>query len=103
MQLHIVSREIWFVAMRLMKFLPMGLLDHLILLACYFKYGDLSKYGLQRPSIGPLYMKKHTPIYPVVDVGTVNKIKSGEIQVPFVFSFSSLKIRDKRSVESDFI
>lgn len=28
-----------------------------------------------------MYLKKYTPIYPVVDVGTVEKIKSGEIQV----------------------
>ncbi|KAG6533938.1 probable indole-3-pyruvate monooxygenase YUCCA10 [Zingiber officinale] len=80
-QLHIVPRGIWFVAMRLMKYLPMWLVDHLILLACYFIYGNLAKYGLHRPPIGPMYMKKHTPIYPVVDVGTVSKIKSGAVQV----------------------
>ncbi|KAG6532908.1 hypothetical protein ZIOFF_006767 [Zingiber officinale] len=45
------------------------------------RFGDLSKYGIHRPSKGPLYLKKYTPKYPVVDSGTVKKIKSGEIQV----------------------
>ncbi|WOK93561.1 hypothetical protein Cni_G02261 [Canna indica] len=80
-QLHIVSREIWAVAMLLMRFLPCRLLDAFILLLCYLKFGDLSKYGLHRPSKGPMYLKKYTPTYPVVDIGTVKKIKSGEIQV----------------------
>ncbi|CAD5162824.1 unnamed protein product [Musa acuminata subsp. malaccensis] len=88
-QLHIVSREIWLVAMFLMKFLPCRLLDALILLLCYFKFGNLSKYGLHRPTKGPMYLKKYTPIYPVVDIGTVTKIKSGEIQV--VPSIKSIK------------
>ncbi|URE27125.1 Flavin-binding monooxygenase-like [Musa troglodytarum] len=88
-QLHIVSREIWLVAMFLMKFLPCRLLDALILLLCYLKFGNLSKYGLHRPTKGPMYLKKYTPIYPVVDIGTVTKIKSGEIQV--VPSIKSIK------------
>ncbi|XP_042380458.1 probable indole-3-pyruvate monooxygenase YUCCA10 [Zingiber officinale] len=80
-RLHVVSREIWWFAMLIMRFLPLGLLDALILLLCYLKFGDLSKYGIHRPSKGPLYLKKYTPKYPVVDSGTVKKIKSGEIQV----------------------
>lgn len=81
MQIHVVSREIWLFAMLIMRFLPLGLVDALILLLCYLKFGDLSKYGIHRPSKGPLYLKKYTPKYPVIDIGTVKKIKSGEIQV----------------------
>ncbi|RWW24392.1 hypothetical protein BHE74_00009906, partial [Ensete ventricosum] len=79
--LHIVSKEIWAVAMLFMRFLPCRLLDSLILLLCRLKFGDLSEHGLHRPRKGPMYLKKYTRIYPVVDVGTVEKIKSGEIQV----------------------
>ena len=44
-------------------------------------YGDLTKYGITRPTEGPFSMKIKYGKYPVVDVGTYNKIKSGEIQV----------------------
>ncbi|XP_072988170.1 probable indole-3-pyruvate monooxygenase YUCCA10 [Typha latifolia] len=80
-ELHLVSRGIWFLGMILIKVLPLRLLDAFILLLCYLKFGDTSKFGIERPPIGPFYMKLHTPIYPVVDVGTYEKIKSGEIKV----------------------
>ena len=44
-------------------------------------YGDLTKYGITRPTEGPFSMKIKYGKYPVVDVGTYNKIKSREIQV----------------------
>ncbi|CAL9748590.1 unnamed protein product [Musa acuminata subsp. burmannicoides] len=80
-RLHIVSKEIWSVAMLFMRFLPCRLLDSLILLLCRLKFGDLSKHGLHKPRKGPMYLKKYSRIYPILDVGTVEKIKSGEIQV----------------------
>ncbi|KAJ4789660.1 Flavin-containing monooxygenase [Rhynchospora pubera] len=58
--IHIVTKEIWLFAMRLMKY--------------------LMKY-LRRPNIGPMYMKCYTPVYQVIDVGTYDRIKTGEIQV----------------------
>ncbi|KAK1300176.1 putative indole-3-pyruvate monooxygenase YUCCA10 [Acorus calamus] len=42
---------------------------------------DLSKYGIHRPKEGPFFLKVTTGRSPVIDVGTVSKIKSGEIQV----------------------
>lgn len=44
-------------------------------------YGDLTKYGLHRPKEGPILIKVRDGKYPVINVGTVKKIKSGEIQV----------------------
>lgn len=40
-------------------------------------FGDLTKYGIRRPNKGPIYMKRHHGKYPIIDVGTFNKIKSG--------------------------
>ena len=44
-------------------------------------YGDLTKYGIGRPTEGPISMKLKYGKYPLFDVGTYKKIKSGEIQV----------------------
>lgn len=83
-------------AMLFMRFLPCRLLDSLILLLCRLKFGDLSKHGLHKPRKGPMYLKKYSRIYPIVDVGTVEKIKSGEIQVCvlsfYVFSIHTIRI-----------
>ncbi|GJT00939.1 probable indole-3-pyruvate monooxygenase YUCCA10 [Tanacetum coccineum] len=44
-------------------------------------YGDLTKYGIQRPKEGPFFVKVRDGKYPVIDLGTFSKIKAGEIQV----------------------
>ncbi|KAF9617146.1 hypothetical protein IFM89_034297 [Coptis chinensis] len=38
-------------------------------------------YGISRPKEGPFIMKQKYGTYPVIDVGTLTKINSGEIQV----------------------
>ena len=45
------------------------------------KYGDLSKYGIVRPKNGLLTIKISTGKSAVIDVGTVHRIKTGEIKV----------------------
>ena len=46
-------------------------------------YGDLTKYGIERPKEGPFFAKVRDAKYPVIDMGTFSKIKSGKIQVRF--------------------
>lgn len=81
MQLHLVTREIWLLGMHLRKFLPLYLVDALALFLCYLKFGDTSKYEIHRPTKGPFYLKANSPVFPVMDVGTFDKIKAREIQV----------------------
>jgi len=81
MQLHLVTKEIWNVAMTLYPYLPAWVIDKLVLLMCAVVFGDTSRHGLRRPAVGPFTMKLTTPAYPVVDVGTYAKIRSGEIRV----------------------
>ncbi|XP_076938277.1 putative indole-3-pyruvate monooxygenase YUCCA11 [Bidens hawaiensis] len=38
-------------------------------------------YGIQRPLKGPFSLKKDTGRSPVIDIGTISKIKAGEIEV----------------------
>ncbi|KAM0954300.1 putative indole-3-pyruvate monooxygenase [Dioscorea sansibarensis] len=79
---HVVSKEIWLVGMLLFKYLSISWVDIVVLLLCYLKFGNTSKYGLCRPNKGPFYSMANTPgFFPIMDTGTFGKIKSGEIQV----------------------
>ncbi|XP_066308710.1 probable indole-3-pyruvate monooxygenase YUCCA10 [Miscanthus floridulus] len=80
-ELHLVTKEIWNVAMALYPYLPAWVIDKLVLLMCAVVFGDTSRHGLRRPAVGPFTMKLTTPAYPVVDVGTYDKIRTGEIRV----------------------
>lgn len=75
--------------MSLLKYCPVTMVDTLVMvmvmaMARLFMYGDLSKYGLFRPKQGPFATKLFTGKTPVVDVGTVQKIRDGKIQVRYI-------------------
>ncbi|KAJ8443904.1 hypothetical protein Cgig2_032728 [Carnegiea gigantea] len=55
--LHVVTRDMVWVGMHLLKYLSVSAVDFLIKLASYIKYGDLSKYGIHRPKNGPFSFK----------------------------------------------
>jgi hypothetical protein len=82
MQLHLVNREIWNVAMTLYGYhVPLWVIDKLILLMCAVVFGDTARHGLRRPAVGPFTMRHTTLAYPVMDVGAYAKIRSGEVRV----------------------
>ncbi|PWA79339.1 dimethylaniline monooxygenase, N-oxide-forming [Artemisia annua] len=78
---HILSRWSINFGLMLLKFLPLHLVDSLLVLLSKLMYGDLTKYGIRRPKEGPVLIKIRDGKYPVINVGTVKKIKSHEIQV----------------------
>ncbi|KAK4558605.1 hypothetical protein RGQ29_008063 [Quercus rubra] len=78
---HFLSREMVYLGFTMLKYFPFSLVDFLMVMLSKLFYGDLTKYGITRPTEGPFSMKIKYGKYPVVDVGTYNKIKSGEIQV----------------------
>ena len=67
--------------MKLGFYLPIWMIDKVVLLLCHLVFGDTSKHGLRRPAIGPFVLKQQTSALSVINVGTYKKIKSGEIQV----------------------
>ncbi|MQL91993.1 hypothetical protein Taro_024616 [Colocasia esculenta] len=83
---HVVSKEIVYLGMALGRYISLQLVDALALLLCKLQYGDLSEFGIVRPAEGPFALKAKTGRSPVIDVGTVGKIKSGEIEVMKVVS-----------------
>ncbi|KAL6626275.1 hypothetical protein ACP70R_030001 [Stipagrostis hirtigluma subsp. patula] len=80
-ELHLVTKEIFNLGISLTKYLPIWIIDKLVLFMCYLVLGDTSRHGLRRPAMGPFARKQHCSAVPVIDAGTYSKIKTGEIQV----------------------
>ncbi|KAI7730765.1 hypothetical protein M8C21_008052 [Ambrosia artemisiifolia] len=91
---HVLPREIagkstFELATSLMKWLPIKIVDNILLILARFSLGSLDKYGIKRPLLGPLELKNTKGKTPVLDIGTLQKIKSGNIQiVPGIKKFS---------------
>lgn len=69
------------VAMALLKWLPLRLVDKFLLLVANFTLGNTDHLGLRRPKTGPIELKNATGKTPVLDVGALSQIKSGKIKV----------------------
>ncbi|PSS17789.1 Indole-3-pyruvate monooxygenase [Actinidia chinensis var. chinensis] len=69
------------IAVSLLKWLPLRLVDKFLLLMAQFTLGNTDKLGLRRPKTGPIELKNATGKTPVLDVGTLSQIKSGKIKV----------------------
>ncbi|KAL3498382.1 hypothetical protein ACH5RR_041114 [Cinchona calisaya] len=83
---HVLPREMlgrstFGLSMWLLKWLPMRLVDRFLLIVSRLVLGDTARYGLRRPQMGPLELKNLSGKTPVLDVGTLAKIKSGDIKV----------------------
>lgn len=83
---HVLPREVlgkstFDLAMLLMKWLPVWLVDEMLLALARLVLGNTDKYGLRRPLAGPLQLKNTLGRTPVLDIGALEKIKSGEIKV----------------------
>ncbi|KAK6162147.1 hypothetical protein DH2020_001988 [Rehmannia glutinosa] len=83
---HILPREMFgvstfSVAMALLKWLPLGLVDKFLLMVANFTLGNTDRLGLRRPKTGPIELKNATGKSPVLDVGALSQIKAGKIKV----------------------
>ncbi|XAR62721.1 Indole-3-pyruvate monooxygenase [Bertholletia excelsa] len=83
---HVLPREIigkstFDIAVSMMKCLPVSVVDKILLVIARLVLGNIEKYGLKRPSVGPLKLKNDEGKTPVLDIGALQKIRSGEIKV----------------------
>ncbi|KAG8636283.1 hypothetical protein MANES_16G116100v8 [Manihot esculenta] len=78
---EMLGRSTFGLSMWLLKWFPMRLVDQILLLVSRFTLGDTSQFGLNRPKLGPIQLKNVTGKTPVLDVGTLAKIRSGDIKV----------------------
>ncbi|XP_073020302.1 indole-3-pyruvate monooxygenase YUCCA6-like isoform X1 [Primulina eburnea] len=85
-KVHIIPREMlgrstFGLSMCLLKWFPIRLVDRFLLAMSWLMLGDTARFGLDRPRLGPLELKNSSGKTPVLDVGTLDKIKSGDIKV----------------------
>ncbi|XP_075487919.1 putative indole-3-pyruvate monooxygenase YUCCA7 [Primulina tabacum] len=83
---HVLPREIlgkstFELAVTLSKWMPLWIVDKILLSAATLILGSTQKYGLNRPSLGPLQLKNSEGKTPVLDTGTLSRIKSGDIKI----------------------
>ncbi|OVA04531.1 Pyridine nucleotide-disulfide oxidoreductase [Macleaya cordata] len=94
-KLHILPRDIlgkstFGISMWLLKWFPLWLVDRFLLFCSWLILRDTQQLGLHRPEFGPLELKSATGKTPVLDVGTLAKIKTGQIKVvPGIKRFTS--------------
>lgn len=68
-------------------------MDKTLLAAARLILGNVEKYGLKRPSTGPLQLKNTQGKTPVLDIGALKQIRSGKIKiVPGINRFSRGKV-----------
>ncbi|KAK8693216.1 hypothetical protein V6N13_070810 [Hibiscus sabdariffa] len=78
---HVVTKEIVRLGMRFSKYVPIRVVDFMTVVMSKIVLGDLSKHGIRPPKQGPFTLKATAGRAPVIDVGTIGKIKSKEIKV----------------------
>ncbi|KAI4376928.1 hypothetical protein MLD38_014631 [Melastoma candidum] len=83
---HVLPREMFGfstfgIAMALLKWLPLKVVDRLLILVTNITLGNTEELGLRRPKTGPIELKNITGKTPVLDVGALSQIRSGKIKV----------------------
>ncbi|XP_047319475.1 probable indole-3-pyruvate monooxygenase YUCCA9 isoform X3 [Impatiens glandulifera] len=111
---HVLPREILGrstieLATLMLAWLPLWLVDKIVLLFSWMIFGNMEKYGLKRPKMGPLELKQNANgKTPVLDIGALDKIRSGEVKVvPGIKRFASgggsVHLVDGRTLEIDAV
>ncbi|KAM0824862.1 hypothetical protein ACQ4PT_069924 [Festuca glaucescens] len=85
-KVHVLPREMlgrstFGMSMWLLKWFPVQTVDRILLMMSRVIIGDTSRLGIARPRIGPMELKAVSGKTPVLDVGTIAKIKSGNIEI----------------------
>ncbi|MBS0375776.1 MAG: NAD(P)/FAD-dependent oxidoreductase [Proteobacteria bacterium] len=65
----------------LLSHLPLGLRDAIAVATVGLAVGDLSRWGIVRPAVGPNRMIVETGRVPILDLGTIAMVKRGKIRV----------------------
>ncbi|KAL5676571.1 hypothetical protein ACJX0J_012702, partial [Zea mays] len=95
-------------AVLLMRWLPLWLVDWLMVLLAWLVLGNLARLGLRRPAAGPLQLKETHGRTPVLDYGALARIRAGDITVvPAVTRFAGkggqVEVADGRTLGFDAV
>ena len=103
---EVLGKSTFELAILLMKWLPLWLADKILLVLAWLVLGNVERFGLRRPSAGPLELKNTQGKTPVLDIGALGKIRSGDINVvPGIKRLSPGKVElvDGRLLDVDSI
>ncbi|GLT81492.1 hypothetical protein SLA2020_528740 [Shorea laevis] len=95
---HVLPREVFGkstfeLTTLMMRWLPLWLVDKILLILARLILGNIEKFGLKRPSTGPLELKNTAGKTPVLDIGALEKIRTGQIKiVPGIQRFSKGRV-----------
>ncbi|KAH7520835.1 hypothetical protein FEM48_Zijuj08G0188100 [Ziziphus jujuba var. spinosa] len=78
---HVLTKRMVHVGMWMLKFMPVEAVDLIISLVARFSFGDLSKIGIPKPKKGPFQLKTISGKTPVIDTGSIEKIRNKKIKV----------------------
>jgi hypothetical protein len=82
---HVVPRDLWGRPTQhtnvLLSHLPLRLRDAIATTILGLAVGDLSRWGIVRPAVGPNGMIEEFGRIPLLDVGTIAMVKRGKIRV----------------------
>lgn len=86
--MHVLPQEMFGIstfglAMKLLRWFHVKHVDRFLLAISHFMLGNTANVGLKRPILGPIELKITTGKTPVLDFGTLEKIRSGNIKVSF--------------------
>ncbi|XBI06782.1 hypothetical protein VPH35_134767 [Triticum aestivum] len=79
--IHVMTKELIRLGMTLAHHLPLNLVDNRLVMVANLIFGDLSRYGIRWPKMGPMILKSETGRSAVIDVGTAGLIRKGIIKV----------------------
>jgi indole-3-pyruvate monooxygenase len=109
---HVLPREVlgkstFELAVLLMRWLPLWIVDKIMVLLAWLVLGNLAKLGLRRPAVGPLELKETHGRTPVLDYGALARIRAGDIAVvPAVKCFAKggqVEVADGRVLNFDAV
>lgn len=103
---EILGKSTFELAMLMLKWLPLWLVDKILLFLAWMILGNMEKFGLKRPSVGPLELKNTQGKTPVLDIGAIEKIRSREIQLVSginKFSSSMVELVNGKMIEIDSV
>jgi indole-3-pyruvate monooxygenase len=109
---HVLPREVlgkstFELAVLLRRWLPLWLVDKIMVILAWLVLGNLARLGLRRPAAGPLELKETHGRTPVLDTGALARIRAGDIAVvPAVARFrkgGQVELADGRTLDFDAV
>jgi cation diffusion facilitator CzcD-associated flavoprotein CzcO len=109
--IHIVPRDVFGIpaqynAIHFFARIPARVADRIALSMVDRIYGDLSRYGLRRPAIGPVSQVVREKKIPLIDIGTIDLVKQEKIRVhpgPRAYTRDGMRFDDGSEAPFDVI